>query len=296
MKPINQEEIETIIVKRRPRGTGAREREIIDFLDSGCEMAELMSFTGKIRTEQPAYSSIVRRKGYPIKIISRNDKVYAITISAVLKYSDLPAVTNRKVYVEPWYTRLAFDVIGTEYAPPDDIEETMNYVISTLDGRKKQIIEQRYIGLKSLQEIGESLGLTRERVRQIELSAMRDMRKIPLRNYILIGIEKERKETEERKKISGIELKNTLEKDIANMPLDDLDLSVRAYNCIRRFTTVRTIGDLIKNRYEMGEDGFKEWLLTIQGLGERTAKHIVTCLDTCLDRAQKEIDTKEEQK
>lgn len=78
---------------------------------------------------------------------------------------------------------LAHVVADTSSPPADDIVDSrafatkMEEVVSTLDKRQQRVIRMRfglppYIEEHSLQEIGEVLGVTRERVRQIEMRAM----------------------------------------------------------------------------------------------------------------------------
>lgn len=59
--------------------------------------------------------------------------------------------------------------------------EEVQELLSTLSDRERQVVKLRY-GLgenktHTLEEIGEQLGVTRERVRQIEARAMEKMRK-----------------------------------------------------------------------------------------------------------------------
>ncbi len=66
-------------------------------------------------------------------------------------------------------------------------EKLLNQIISILNSRQKDVIERRY-GLKdgkalTLAELGKVYGITRERVRQIESGALKD-----LRNFIKSGI------------------------------------------------------------------------------------------------------------
>jgi RNA polymerase primary sigma factor len=81
--------------------------------------------------------------------------------------------------------------------PPDAtyqhlLQEDLNDAISTLPPREARILKLRF-GLQdgqaySLQEIGQKFGLTRERIRQLEKSALRRLRhprrSRPLKDYL----------------------------------------------------------------------------------------------------------------
>jgi RNA polymerase primary sigma factor len=85
-------------------------------------------------------------------------------------------------------TNLVADVVKDENAdtPYEQLEEKTNSalvheVIETLDAREKAILRQRF-GLdgddrKTLEQIGEQFGVTRERIRQIEEIALKKLRK-----------------------------------------------------------------------------------------------------------------------
>jgi RNA polymerase primary sigma factor len=72
------------------------------------------------------------------------------------------------------------------------LKEKISAVLQTLSGREREILEQRY-GLvdgreRTLEEIGQHLNVTRERVRQIEAKALRKMRH-PERRRQLQGLD-----------------------------------------------------------------------------------------------------------
>ena len=76
-----------------------------------------------------------------------------------------------------------------EYSREETKKETILNVLNTLDEREKDILIKRF-GLdngiqKSLDQVGEMVGLTRERVRQIEISALTKLRN-PARAKILM--------------------------------------------------------------------------------------------------------------
>jgi len=83
----------------------------------------------------------------------------------------------------------------SEIKSPDDelhLKEMKNiliYTIKSLPPREKFIIEKRFLGdVHTLQEIGDELNLTKERVRQLEIKALRLIRSQIKENY---GIEKQ---------------------------------------------------------------------------------------------------------
>jgi RNA polymerase primary sigma factor len=81
------------------------------------------------------------------------------------------------------------DIVKDERAetPYERLEEKTNValireLVSTLDAREKEILRQRF-GLdgdneKTLEEVGEQFGVTRERIRQIQEIALRKLRKM----------------------------------------------------------------------------------------------------------------------
>lgn len=110
------------------------------------------------------------------------DKVTAMKSSAIR-----PASLDARIGQDNGDTGLG-DLIADETAenPADqlkekDMREGINALFKALTPRERDIIRLRY-GLggrpeKTLEEIGEKLGVTRERIRQIQLSALHKMRR-----------------------------------------------------------------------------------------------------------------------
>lgn len=57
-----------------------------------------------------------------------------------------------------------------------DLEEVMNVLLGTLDNKHRKILNLRYREGLTLDEIAEKYNVTRERIRQIEAKALRQMR------------------------------------------------------------------------------------------------------------------------
>ncbi len=81
---------------------------------------------------------------------------------------------------------------GTEDVEKDIVEESLhkelNKLLNILDEREKAIIEHRF-GLngeepKTLTEVGEILGISRERVRQIEQRALKKLRTVAIKKHL----------------------------------------------------------------------------------------------------------------
>jgi len=81
---------------------------------------------------------------------------------------------------------------GTEDIEKELIEETVHKelesMLDVLDQREKEIIKMRY-GLngeepKTLEEVGEKLGISRERVRQLEQRALKKLKAVALKKHL----------------------------------------------------------------------------------------------------------------
>lgn len=122
----------------------------------------------------------------------------------------------------------------------EDLEKVM-MALDSLTEREKTVLVLRFgldCGVKrSLEEVGKIIGVTSERIRQIEAKALRKMRtpsrlcKMPA----LFGF-------------VPPELKSKVNTEVTDIDFDtdilDLDLSARAYNCLKRFA-INTVGDIL---------------------------------------------------
>lgn len=133
--------------------------------------------------------------------------------------------------------------------------------LATLTEREVRVIRQRFVEKKTLKDTGITEGITRERVRQIEAKAIRKLRH-PSRNILFRGVSytevkahwadyyKLKAEYDQvfaaYQALSDRPAEEVVrENDILQKPLEDLDLSVRSYNCLRRAGR-NTVGDVSK--------------------------------------------------
>ena len=137
-------------------------------------------------------------------------------------------------------------------------------VLEKLSEREQMIMWSRYAEKKTLCEVAKELNVTRERIRQIEAKALRKLGHPRNRSCVMaISVKQhqdEISEYEEEMKKNG-----ALPKVIAETPIEELDLSVRAYNCLKR-ARINTVGQL----QEMTE----EKLLRVRNLGRKSLEEI----------------------
>lgn len=183
---------------------------------------------------------------------------------------------------------------------PADIEGTVDYIISRFDKRVQRVIIGRYKEGKTCEQIGKELGVTRERIRQIETRALRQMRNPKCRKLLSLGIAEyiaqiriSATESSASKQISAAtevikivadrlskitgddEISVMMEKKLQDsrlaLTISDLELSARTYNCLSR-AGLRTVydilncGDLSKVR-NLGERCLEEITQKIRDLG-----------------------------
>lgn len=176
-----------------------------------------------------------------------------------------------------------------EYSNDDDFDfnyrkispEVFDQIFGTLNYREQMIIEMRYRDSYTLEDVGKKVGVTRERVRQIEYKALRK---------INFGVEKfirkTRLDLEElqaenaqlRQYIAALEAAKSIDTSApaaarpAVLPaaldtcIEDLDFSVRTYNCLKR-AQINTIQDIVN--YTAGFE-------RIRNLGRRSIDEIAS--------------------
>jgi len=207
-------------------------------------------------------------------------------------------------YERLWYEAFESDKLSDI---PSDIEDTLKNIIkNTLTKREKKYIRMRFWENLTLDEIAKYTGVTRERVRQVINKALRKIRGRSFKQYKYFGdsvyriqkndrlykelinkreqlqavndrieeIEKElNNRTEKLSKVKAeLGISNSLsdEEIVNNTPIEELELSVRSYNCLKRHAKINTIGELRKLTYDE--------LMSIRNFGRKSLDEIANIM------------------
>lgn len=146
--------------------------------------------------------------------------------------------------------------------------------VENLDDRQKLVITLRYRSRLTLEDVAKELHVTRERVRQIEAKSIRILRsRESLNHWLLVPMErlleaqKERDELKLKLITSGRTEELKPEPKLKSVGIDEMDLSVRAYNCLRR-AGIDTLADLRKMN--------REDLMKVRNMGRKSLEDIIT--------------------
>lgn len=211
----------------------------------------------------------------------------ALRLCEARRLQDVKIQLDFKEYPENLIKALNFDFVEVE----NHFEERLQKLIDegTLTQREETVLFAIFKENKTLQETGKILGVTRERVRQVQIRALQKLKR--RKYYFEVGeyfskeqlakqdyekyLEEKHKEWEyESAKAYVIEYETGLtaeKRKSLEIPIEELDLSIRAYNCLRR-ANIRTIKELVnKTQYD---------LLKIRNMGKKSLKEIVIKLDS----------------
>lgn len=167
--------------------------------------------------------------------------------------------------------------------------------ITRLNDREQRVLELRYQFGLTLDESAAVLGITRERIRQIQMKALRKLRYHSVRNEfttVPVGKYKELEEKIRHLEVENAELKQQLDKagfheetlreealNTLEVPIWELDLSVRSSNCLMR-AGIKTVSDILRfdanqnQRSWVNRDfPFNSWM-EIRNLGIRSLQEI----------------------
>lgn len=185
------------------------------------------------------------------------------------KYAEDDYMKTDKVSVFP-YNLMEAIMMKDDNACIEFCESGLETAISRLTEREQELINLRYREEMTLEEVSKNTGLGRERVRQIVAKACRKLRhpsNLQLIQMGSLGVKKKSelmayeerlKEKERVLKLKEADLKklseelalrdsdktepeDDFENDVRYMPIEYLNLSVRAYNCLKR-AGIDTIG------------------------------------------------------
>lgn len=143
-----------------------------------------------------------------------------------------------------------------------DVLSGIQYAVSTLSEREQFIILGRYREHRTLRSIGEDLGVIGERVRQVEVKALRKLRSRRNMGFMVKGVAGYIKELCEKEYERGHQVgysegyqqgiedapqgitKAGVSVTISSLPVEALELSTRTYNALKR-AGYETIGEII---------------------------------------------------
>ena len=190
--------------------------------------------------------------------------------------------------------------------PPDVDEAVDAALKDTyITKRERTVIFMRYKEQMTLDECGKHFNISRDRIRQIEAKALRKLR-MPRRSYWMRYGKVAREKLDRLQYIRNalvvsekikdldnqinealthndiqrlLDLKNKLalhlaeynvaensDPDVLDIPIEELELSVRSYNCLRRHGD-NTVGDICKMSYDE--------LISVRNLGRRSCAEII---------------------
>lgn len=212
------------------------------------------------------------------------------TVAEIRKLDKHDILFSNDIYP---YNALKGVGLNPEDVVPAFIQDFDNILCNIVSQREEFCIVKFYKELKTLADIGKCFNVTRERVRQIIAKGLKKVRFHAIRyEHVLEKIEERKRYEEEyealqekREKLIkafretgiisdemavyfgdiNIGLKEGATPPFAKMSIDELDLSVRSYNCLRR-AGINTLQDLM-NLYE-------EELYKVKNLGKKSLREI----------------------
>ena len=222
------------------------------------------------------------------------------------------SMTMAKAITTVYPYNLLREVVGADPDDAESVREMLKYDISAfneslteLSEREQKVLSLRFEQGLTYERVGKHLGVTRERIRQVEARGIRKLRSrrlrmlsqvVPLSDLLDAKKEIERLEIENRalkkmfKKaykifhITNIDVEEAA-KEVAeeasaeanepnlSVPIDELELSVRSYNCCKR-AGYNTVGDFVGKTTEdlshirnLGRKSMDEVMSKLRGRG-----------------------------
>lgn len=178
-------------------------------------------------------------------------------------------------------------VAGSEYGIWDIYIPEVLDLVAVLPNQERVVIEMRYRSGKTLEETGQALGKTRERVRQIQHNVVGGLRKrilsgecraVKSKDYLEL-VAKYNSLCEKFENMCALAAEKSDNKELPVITccegVDTLDLSARTRNCLQR-AGLETITDVI--RFDKDEN--TDWN-TLWGFGARSGNELRTKIFQC---------------
>lgn len=130
-----------------------------------------------------------------------------------------------------------------EYPRPADFDGSLEYVLNSLTERERRVLDFRYKDGLTFEAIGKRECVTHERIRQIHAKSLRKLRHPDRLNYLKYGVSGVIARKTESVREAALASLPKPDKPEADITLEELELSVRSYNCLKR-AGVATLADI----------------------------------------------------
>ena len=275
-------------------------------------MAQVAANLKRIRIEHGYTKSVVSKStGIPMTSLcpyeSGNMKRKYIPMSAceeLAKFYDMPTVDFVNELLKPigngldrlldsreelfeYPVNLVFDIFGYEHSGDTIDRNGLHLAMQTLPERERDVLEYRYRNGMTYEEIGEIVGVSRERVRQRIAKSLRKMRHPSRSGYYLkvsrIELDEMRGKNDalqaENERLRAILSLHGIspemgdiqpKRNLYEIPLAEMEIPVRAYNCLRR-AGMKSVG-------EVSEKSLDE-LMHLRNMGERSLRELISVME-----------------
>ena len=175
---------------------------------------------------------------------------------------------------------LLYDIFGGEweFPRPADFDGSLEYVLHSLTERERRVLDFRYKGGLTFEAIGKRECVTRERIRQIHVKALRKLRHPERLYYLKYGVSGVIRWKSESAREAALASVPKLDIKPEDIPLEELELAVRSYNCLKRagMNTLREVSEMtfyeLCNVRNLGKKSVDEICAVLTGYGIRLRK------------------------
>ncbi len=126
----------------------------------------------------------------------------------------------------------------------EDIEAGLEYAMSTLDDRRQTILRLRFKENISQRKVAEMLDVSPSAIGSMERDSIFKLHRPPVVSYLMYGKTGYENRLEQMRLQNEAERNTEAYKKIMRIRFEELDLSIRAFNCLRR-AGYETIGDIV---------------------------------------------------
>lgn len=190
---------------------------------------------------------------------------------------------------------ISLSAIRYAWIKPSDWEAGFDHALSDLTERERTILLMRFKEDRTLMQCAREFSITSERARQIEVKALRKLRNPKRARYIRYGyneaerqdeekrlcieaarkkeeeLQRQREELQKKQEEEAKRLKAERLRDSGCTPVEQLNLSIRSANALRR-SGILTLADLMQIE--------EEELRSVHGVGDHSFREITRVLRT----------------